>query len=53
MSKGAKKNFQDLSWSDLESWAGSRVVSRGKSYQRSKLARDLAVTETGDPVAWS
>lgn len=52
MSKRAKKDFQDISWSDLESWAGSRVVSRGKSYQRSKLVKDLAITEAGDLVAW-
>jgi uncharacterized Zn finger protein len=52
MSRKAKKDFQDLSWSDLESWAGSRVVSRGKSYQRSKLVRDLAKTDAGDLIAW-
>lgn len=52
MSKRAKKDFQDISWSDLESWAGSRVVSRGKSFQRSKLVGDLAITEAGDLVAW-
>jgi uncharacterized Zn finger protein len=52
MSKGIKKDFQNLSWADLESWAGSRVVSRGKSYQRSKLVKDLAITEAGDLVAW-
>jgi len=52
MSKGAKKDFQDISWSDLESWAGAKVVSRGKAYHRSKLVRDLAITEAGDLVAW-
>jgi uncharacterized Zn finger protein len=52
MSRRARKDFQDISWADLESWAGSRVVSRGKSYQRSKLVRDLAITEAGDLLAW-
>src|SRR4030042_1785527 len=52
MSKQAKKDFQNLSWFDLESWAGSKVVSRGKSYQRSKSVRELAITESGELVAW-
>ncbi len=52
MSKKTKKDFQNLTWFDLESWAGSRVVSRGKSYQRSKLVKDLAITQSGDLVAW-
>lgn len=52
MSKQHSKDFQGLSWFDLESWAGSRVVARGKSYQRSKLVRDLALTQSGDLLAW-
>src|SRR4030042_2256930 len=52
MSKQAKKDFQNLSWFDLESWAGSKVVSRGKSYQRSKSVRELAITGAGEIVAW-
>lgn len=52
MRKKTKKGFQDITWFDLESWAGSRVVSRGKSYQRSRLVKDLAITQSGDLVAW-
>ena len=52
MSRQAKKDFEDLSWFDLESWAGSKIVSRGKSYQRSKSVRELAITESGELVAW-
>ncbi|MBI4685617.1 MAG: SWIM zinc finger domain-containing protein [Nitrospirae bacterium] len=52
MSKRTQKDFQDISWFDLESWAGSRIVSRGKSYQRSKHVRDLAITESGEIIAW-
>jgi len=52
MSKLTQKDFQDISWFDLESWAGSRIVSRGKSYQRSKHVRDLAITESGELIAW-
>lgn len=52
MSKRTQKDFQSLSWFDLESWAGSRIVSRGKSYQRSNSVRDLAITESGELIAW-
>ncbi len=52
MSKRTQKDFQDISWFDLESWAGSRIVSRGKSYQKSKHVRDLAITESGELIAW-
>lgn len=52
MSKRTQKDFQDISWFDLESWAGSKIVSRGKSYQRSKYVRDLSITESGDLIAW-
>jgi uncharacterized Zn finger protein len=44
--------FQDLTWADLESWAGTTIVSRGKSYQRDGHVRDLAVTESGGLIAW-
>ncbi len=52
MSNQAHKDFRNLSWFDLESWAGSKIVSRGKSYQLSKYVRDLALTESGELVAW-
>jgi len=34
--------FTDLTWEDLQDWAGDRVVSRGKSYKRQ--VEDLRVT---------
>jgi len=52
MGKRAKKDFENLSWFDLESWAGSKIVSRGKSYQRGKAVRELAITDSGELVAW-
>ena len=52
MSGQAKKDFENLSWFDVESWAGSKIVSRGKAYQLSKSVRELAVTESGELVAW-
>jgi uncharacterized Zn finger protein len=44
--------FAQLSWDDLEQWAGSRVLSRGQSYQRSHRVQELAQTEGGELVAW-
>lgn len=44
--------FEKIRWDDLEEWAGSRVVSRGQSYQRSNRVRELAHTQTGGLVAW-
>ncbi|HAM51208.1 MAG TPA: hypothetical protein DCP92_11160 [Nitrospiraceae bacterium] len=52
MSNKAKTDFQNLTWFDLQSWAGSRVVSKGKSYQQSNLVEDLTITESDDLVAW-
>src|SRR3972149_12023540 len=52
MSGQAKEDFENLSWFDVESWAGSKIVSRGKAYQLSKSVRELAVTESGELVAW-
>ncbi len=52
MSKRAKKTLNDLTWADLEAWAGTRIVSRGTSYQKSGTVRDLAVTREGNLLAW-
>jgi uncharacterized Zn finger protein len=46
------KLFADLTWADLEAWAGNRIVSRGKNYQREGNVRDLALTPEGGLVAW-
>jgi len=51
-----KKNqldrFADLTWYDFEEWAGSKIVSRGKNYQRQRRVSDLAATDDGSLVAW-
>jgi uncharacterized Zn finger protein len=54
MKKEALKSdlFEKLSWSDLEEWAGSRVLSRGQGYHRNHRVRELAQTQTGTLVAW-
>jgi uncharacterized Zn finger protein len=44
--------FSDLSWNDLEEWAGGKIVSRGKNYQRQGRVYDLAVTEDNGLIAW-
>src|SRR2546426_2341466 len=44
--------FATLTWDDIETWAGSRIVSRGKSYQRSNRVRELARTVSGGVIAW-
>jgi uncharacterized Zn finger protein len=45
-------DFKELTWEDLEEWAGSTIVSRGKSYQRNRHVRGLAKTPGGRLVAW-
>lgn len=44
--------FSELTWDDLEEWAGSRIVARGRSYQRRGAVRDLQRDEEGALVAW-
>lgn len=42
--------FDDLTWEDLQEWAGARVVGRGKSYKRN--VEDLRINQDGRLVAW-
>lgn len=44
--------FSELTWDDLEEWAGSRIVARGRSYQRRGAVRELKRDEKGPLVAW-
>lgn len=44
--------FADLTWNDLEDWAGSKIVSRGKNYQDQGRVCDLATTEDHGLIAW-
>ena len=44
--------FAALTWDDVEAWAGSTIVSRGKSYQRGNRVQKLARTESGGILAW-
>jgi len=36
----------------MEEWAGGKIVSRGKSYQRQGRVSDLAVRDDGSLIAW-
>jgi uncharacterized Zn finger protein len=44
--------FADLTWNDIEAWAGVKIVSRGQNYQRQGRVSDLAVTDDGSLIAW-
>lgn len=50
--RSSTARFKALTWDDLEAWAGSKTVSRGRSYQRSGQVQGLALTPTGGVVAW-
>lgn len=41
--------FAELTWEDLKEWAGSRVVTRGKSYR--SAVEDLRLTADGRLLA--
>ena len=44
--------FSKLTWEDIEEWAGSVIVGRGRSYQRKGAVENLGRTEGGTLVAW-
>jgi len=44
--------FSDLTWDDIEVWAGGKIVSRGQNYQQQGRVSDLAVTDDGSLIAW-
>ena len=46
------KQFSALTWSDLEEWAGSRIVGRGRSYQQQGRVSGLSLTEDDALIAW-
>jgi uncharacterized Zn finger protein len=44
--------FSDLTWNNIEAWAGGKIVSRGQTYQRQGRVYDLVVTDDGSLIAW-
>lgn len=47
-----KDPFADLTWEDLEDWAGTTIVSRGRTYQRNSSVSDLGITLEGTLIAY-
>ena len=47
----ATDGWTALTWDDLEEWAGSRSVSRGRAYERQGQVKDLAVSKDGGLLA--
>lgn len=47
-----KSPFISLSWNDLTEWAGSKIVSRGKSYQTYGRVKDISRFSDSDLIAW-
>jgi uncharacterized Zn finger protein len=52
MKNSKSEFFKKLTWSDIQTWTGGTITSRGQSYQRSRAVRDLALTPDGGLVAW-
>ncbi len=47
----ALDRFKELTWEAIEEWAGSRTLSRGRSYQRGRRVDELARTLAGSLIA--
>ena len=50
--KTKRDRFADLTWNDMGAWAGSKILSRGRDYQRQGRVSDMAVTEDDGLIAW-
>jgi len=44
--------FKELSWPEIQDWAGATIAARGRSYQRGGHVAGLARTAAGEIVAW-
>ena len=44
--------WRDLTWDDLDLWAGGPSLARGQEYYRGGLVRELAITAEGQLLAW-
>jgi uncharacterized Zn finger protein len=47
----ASKGWTSLTWDDLDAWAGTRSVARGRAYQRQRRVKDLAISGDGRLLA--
>jgi len=50
--KALLEKFYSLTWKNLEQWAGTRIINRGRKYQSQGRVTDLAATEDGALIAW-
>ena len=50
--KKLKREFVNLTWDDLEEWAGSKIVARGRDYQKHGHVSELARTKDSGLIAW-
>ena len=50
--KKKKDQFADVTWDDLDNWAGSKIVARGKNYQKARHVSELAITDDNSLLAW-
>ncbi len=51
--RGSKHDqFAALSWDDIHSWAGNRIVGRGRKYHRQGRISGLVRTGKGDLISW-
>ena len=48
---GMANGWVSLTWDDLDGWAGSRSVSRGRAYQRQGRVKNLAISDEGRLLA--
>ena len=52
MMEGSKSQFfAQLTWEDLQKWAGNDIVIRGKTYQKDGSVHDLGITPSGALIA--
>ena len=52
MDKLKSEFFKQLTWSDINAWAGDTITSRGRSYQSDGSVQDLAFSHDGGLLAW-
>lgn len=50
--KNQLEQIAELSWDKLNKWAGSKIVSRGRSYQHQGRVSSLAITSDDALIAW-
>ena len=50
--RGHERSWSNVTWADLDEWAGSRAVSRGRAYQERGAVSDLGIAADGELVAW-